>query len=165
IRAASKNARFLDEQLYHAIFSRLRGKVGEKLTVVFENGAGNEASLDIPLGVRAGSPARFGNLLTFYVVCETHKLRVHIAYFSLNAFFDPPGVIKALGDTVKANGNADGFILDLRGNPGGIGAMAMGVGNWFVTERNQKLGTLITRDNTLKFTLNPRAEAYRGPLA
>src|SRR5262249_24949598 len=60
IRAASKNARFLDEQLYHAIFSRLRGKVGEKLTVVFENGAGNEASLDIPLGVRAGSPARFG---------------------------------------------------------------------------------------------------------
>ncbi len=102
---------------------------------------------------------------TFYIVYESRKLTGNIAYFSLNAFFDPPRVIKALGETVKANADADGFILDLRGNPGGVGAMAMGVGNWFATKPNQKLGALITRDTTLKFTLNPRAEAFRGPLA
>jgi carboxyl-terminal processing protease len=43
--------------------------------------------------------------------------------------------------------------------------MAMGVGNWFINEPNQKLGTLQTRDTSFKFVLNPRAERFTGPLA
>jgi carboxyl-terminal processing protease len=43
--------------------------------------------------------------------------------------------------------------------------MAMGVGNWFVEEPNQKLGTLFTRESSFKFALNPRAETFHGPLA
>src|SRR5262249_35588080 len=73
--------------------------------------------------------------------------------------------MKVLGETVKTNLDADGFIIDLRGNPGGIGGMAMGVGGWFVNTSNQKLGTLFTRDGSLKFTLNPRFETFNGPLA
>jgi carboxyl-terminal processing protease len=165
IRESNKSAPSLDGLLNRAVVGRLRGKVGAKRTVVFQDGQGREVSLTIPLAEPTGVPTRFGNLPTFYVSYESRKLAGNIAYFSLTAFFDPVRVMKALEETVKANFNADGFILDLRGNPGGLGAMAMGVGNWFVEEPNQKLGTLFTRESSFKFALNPRAETFRGPLA
>jgi carboxyl-terminal processing protease len=165
IRESNKGSSFLDVLLNRALVGRLHGKMGSKLTILFENGHGKDMSLSIPLAEPAGVPTRFGNLPTFHVSYESRKLAGNIAYFSLTAFFDPVRVMKALEETVKANLKADGFILDLRGNPGGLGAMAMGVGNWFVEEPNQKLGTLFTRESSFKFALNPRAETFRGPLA
>jgi carboxyl-terminal processing protease len=165
IRESNKGSAFLDSLLNRAVVGRLHGKVGEKLTIVFQNGQGKEISLPIPLAVPPGIPARFGNLPTFYVSFASRKVAGNVAYFSLTAFFDPVHVMKALEETVKANLSADGFVLDLRGNPGGLGAMAMGVGNWFVEEPNQKLGTLFTRESSFKFALSPRAETFRGPLA
>jgi carboxyl-terminal processing protease len=165
IRESNKGSAFLDGLLNRAVLGRLRGKVGGKLTIVSQNGQGQEVSLPIVLAEPSGVPVRFGNLPTFFVSFESRKVAGNIAYFSLTAFFDPVHVMKALEDTVKANLNADGFVLDLRGNPGGLGAMAMGVGNWFVEEPNQKLGTLFTRESSFKFTLSPRAETFRGPLA
>jgi len=53
----------------------------------------------------------------------------------------------------------------LRGNPGGIGAMAMGMAGWFVDKPGQRLGTMTLRAATLNFVINPRAGAYAGPLA
>jgi carboxyl-terminal processing protease len=164
IRESNKSSAFLDSLLNRAVVGRLRGKVGGKLTIVFENGQGKEVSLPIPLAEPTGVPTRFGHLPTFYVSFESRNVG-NIAYFSLTAFFDPVRVMKALEKTVKASLKADGFILDLRGNPGGLGAMAMGVGNWFVEEPNQKLGTLFTRESSFKFALSPRSETFRGPLA
>ena len=68
--------------------------------------------------------------------------------------------------------DADGIVLDLRGNPGGIGAMAMGIAGHFTPEK-QPLGTMRTRDSEITFTTNPRrastegkaVEPYSGPLA
>ncbi len=59
----------------------------------------------------------------------------------------------------------DGFIVDLRGNPGGIGIMAMGMAGWFIAQPDQKLGTLFMRDTKLNFVVNPRAATFAGPLA
>jgi carboxyl-terminal processing protease len=61
--------------------------------------------------------------------------------------------------------DADGIVIDLRGNPGGIGAMAIGMGGWLVDERNLYLGTMKTRETELKFVLNPRVKTYDGPVA
>src|SRR5206468_2033962 len=36
---------------------------------------------------------------------------------------------------------------------------------WFVSQQNQVLGTMITRDTKLKFIINPRAETFSGKLA
>jgi len=58
-----------------------------------------------------------------------------------------------------------GFIVDLRGNPGGIGIMAMGMAGWFLSQPDEKLGTLYMRDSTLKFVVNPRLNTFAGPLA
>jgi carboxyl-terminal processing protease len=67
---------------------------------------------------------------------------------------------------------ADGIIVDLRGNPGGLAAMLMGISGQFVAER-KTLGVMKMREGELKFTANPRVvsasgarvEPYSGPLA
>ncbi len=72
-------------------------------------------------------------------------------------------------DTLRS---ADGIIIDLRGNPGGIGAMAMGIAGHFTSEARE-LGEMKTRDVTLQFQTNPRTVSttgvsvtpYAGPVA
>ena len=72
-------------------------------------------------------------------------------------------------DTLRS---ADGIIIDLRGNPGGIGAMAMGIAGHFTAEARE-LGEMKTRDVTLQFQTNPRTVSttgvsvtpYAGPVA
>jgi carboxyl-terminal processing protease len=66
----------------------------------------------------------------------------------------------------------DGIVIDLRGNPGGLGAMVMGFGGYFV-DSTRSLGTMRTRQVSLNFVINPRSsrangstvEPYSGPLA
>jgi len=72
-------------------------------------------------------------------------------------------------DTLRT---ADGIVIDLRGNPGGIGAMAMGIAGHFTPEISD-LGEMRTRDTTLHFNTNPRrvsttgvaVQPYTGPVA
>jgi carboxyl-terminal processing protease len=72
-------------------------------------------------------------------------------------------------DTLRS---ADGIIIDLRGNPGGIGAMAMGIAGHFTSEPSE-LGEMTTRDASLRFKTNPRTVSttgvavtpYAGPVA
>ncbi len=64
-------------------------------------------------------------------------------------------------------GNADkakGFIIDLRGNPGGIGFMATGAAGWFTPHKDLKLGAMTMRGTTLNFVVSPRPNATDAPL-
>src|SRR5207244_2459374 len=79
---------------------------------------------------------------------------------------DPTRLMTSFGDAVASAGAKAGFIVDLRGNPGGLGIMATGMAGWFIDKPNQQLGVMQTRQGgPLKFVVNPRAPAYRGPLA
>ena len=69
------------------------------------------------------------------------------------------------GDAVQQCARCDGLIIDLRGNPGGIGAMAMGMAGWLVDKPGQRLGTMYLRGAALNFVILPRMEAYTGPVA
>jgi carboxyl-terminal processing protease len=67
---------------------------------------------------------------------------------------------------------SDGIVIDLRGNPGGLAAMLMGISGHFIDER-KALGVMKTRENELRFVANPRrvnargerVEPYSGPVA
>ena len=65
-----------------------------------------------------------------------------------------------------AEQDLDGVIIDLRGNPGGLGAMVMGMAGHFVSEPGQSLGEMKLRGTELRFVANPRAEFQRfhGPV-
>src|SRR5262249_54081145 len=56
---------------------------------------------------------------------------------------------------------ANGIVIDLRGNPGGLAAMLMGISGHFVGER-VTLGVMKTRDNELRFVANPRLVSANG---
>jgi len=68
--------------------------------------------------------------------------------------------------------SADGIVIDLRGNPGGLAGMIMGLAGHFTSERDT-LGVMKTKQSELRFPANPRlvdaagqrVDPYRGPLA
>jgi len=62
---------------------------------------------------------------------------------------------------VDKHRTADGLVLDLRGNPGGLAAMIMGISGHFVPDL-KVLGVMKTRDNTLEFKANPRTVDSTG---
>jgi carboxyl-terminal processing protease len=147
------------------VMARLDGPIGGNVDVLFHDAKDKDVQLSIPLDVPEGTAASFGNLGTFYVQLVSRRVEGTIAYVALNIFFDPIMVIRKFSQAIKSSGDTEGVILDLRGNPGGIGAMSMGMGGFFIDKPNQKLGTMITRDGSINFVLNPRPGAFQGPVA
>ena len=110
-------------------------------------------------------PATFGNLPTFHVQFHSKRVDGTIGYVSLNIFFDLVNVLEQFGAVIEASRDTEGLIIDLRGNPGGIGAMSMAMGGWLVSQPGLKLGTLKTREASLNFSLQPRRRSYKAPVA
>jgi len=109
---------------------------------------------------------KFGYLYPEHVWIDSSRVGGgNIGYVSFNIFLDPARLMNLFGEAVQSCMKCDGFVIDLRGNPGGIGAMAMGMAGWFIDQSNQRLGTLYMRDTTLKFVINPRVNTFSGPLA
>lgn len=107
----------------------------------------------------------FGNFPELPLRYHGEKLPGNVYYFYLSIFLDPQTVMPAFRQAVEEARDCDGFILDIRHNPGGIGGMAMGIGNAFVSEPNLKLGSMIQRNAKIDFVLNPQPEPYTKPLA
>ncbi len=162
---ALKDSPYLELRLARAVESRLTGTVGEKLAVVFRDGEDRDVSLELPLAKPKGRPTTFGHMPATVVRLEARRLDSGVGYIFLNTFFDPVNVSREFREAVFSKPAAEGIILDLRGNPGGLGGMAMGMGNLFVEKADQKLGTMALRNGTINFVLNPQAETFRGPLA
>ncbi|HVW11696.1 MAG TPA: S41 family peptidase [Bryobacteraceae bacterium] len=112
-----------------------------------------------------GSIVQFGNLPESRLVFESRMLSGGVGYIQFNEFLDPVTIMPKFEAAMRQFAGAPGVILDLRGNPGGIGIMAMGIAGFFVSQNGQQLGTMKMRDNTLKFNIYPRPEVYRGKLA
>lgn len=112
-----------------------------------------------------GNRAQFGNLPPIYAWIESRRLEGEIGYIRVPIFLDPATVMSGFNEAMASFADAKGVIIDLRGNPGGIGAMAMGMAGWLIEGDGRRLGVMKTRDNEIKFTVNPRAETFAGPVA
>jgi carboxyl-terminal processing protease len=152
--------------LSRAILSRLDGPAGESISVDFRDGRNQRVTKSLIQGKPKGALSQFGYLYPMHVWFESSKLaNGSIGYVKFNMFLDPAHVMDRFGEAVEGCKTCRGFIIDLRGNPGGIGAMAMGMAGWFIDKPGQRLGTLYMRDTTLKFVVNPRVYTFPGPLA
>jgi carboxyl-terminal processing protease len=137
---------------------------GDTIKVVFLDGANAQVTRDLTLGQERGQTARFGNLPPMRVFFESKKFG-NTGYVRFNMFLDLVRVMNGFGNAVENCMHCDGFVVDLRGNPGGIGGMAMGMAGWLVDKPDERLGTMYMRDATLNFVINPRAEVFTGPVA
>jgi carboxyl-terminal processing protease len=114
---------------------------------------------------RKGKLVHFGNLPETRLYFDSRALADGAGYIHFNEFLDPASIMPQFEAALNRFHGAPGVILDLRGNPGGIGIMAMGIAGFFIDKDGQRLGEMKMRETTLKFVIFPRPETYAGPLA
>jgi carboxyl-terminal processing protease len=165
IRNQFRNSTMLDIRLARSALFRLQGPAGSSVHLDVVDGTGKSASMDVERAAPRGKMVRFGNLPPQYVWSEWRKARPDVGYVRFNEFLDPESVAKTIEDAVKGCEGCKGFVIDLRGNPGGIGGLAMGVAGWFVDKAGLQLGTMYLRTSNLKFVIFPRPQPFRGLLA
>jgi carboxyl-terminal processing protease len=113
----------------------------------------------------SGEITSFGFLPPMVVSFDSKKLPGGVEYTHFNLFLKPDLVVARFGEAIRDCGRCPGVVVDLRGNPGGIGAMAMGIAGFLVSQPDQKLGTMYMRSLPVRFVIFPRAEVYEGPVA
>lgn len=157
-----------------AIASRLRGAPGNPVKVEFEDGEGKVVSLEIPRDQPPGEVSRLGNLPPMNARLDSKEVTTpggrRVGVIRFNIWLIP--ISARFDEALHALRSADAIVVDLRGNPGGIGGMTMGIGGHFVTEL-KPLGTMTMRGNALTFKANPRrvspdnkrVEPFGKPLA
>jgi carboxyl-terminal processing protease len=89
----------------------------------------------------------------------------NVGYFRLDMFLDVIRVLPQFEQAIQSCKDCKGFLIDLRGNPGGVAIMANALAGWFVAKDNIKLGTMFQRGVNLNFVVLPRMNGYDGPLA
>ncbi len=166
--------RLLNVEAWRIAQTRLRGSVGSTVDVAFENGQGAPVKLSLERRPEKGEPVTVGSLPTMFVRVESEQkqtpggktagvIRFNVWMAAVDALF------QQAVDRFRA---FDGIIIDLRGNPGGLAGMIMGTSGHFVGER-KTLGVMKTRENELRFFVNPRlvsaagerVQPYAGPVA
>jgi carboxyl-terminal processing protease len=147
-----------------AIAARLNGEIGKTVEVEFRNGHGAKQELALGRAEPPGLPAQLGNLPPLHMVIEAYRAAPRVGYLRFNLFFDPETLIQKTRHAVEDCRACDGFVIDLRGNPGGLGALAMGLAGWFLDRSGLRLGEMILRASNLQFVVFPRPEPFRGPL-
>ena len=141
----------------------LRGGQGSTVEVTFEDGSGTVVTKSVTRTQERGQAVTVGSLPTMYVRVinqprQTPKGRpVGLVGFNVwMAAVDAP-----FQRAIDQHRGSAGIVLDLRGNPGGLAAMMMGIAGHFVGEATP-LGVMKTRDNELRFTVNPRRVSAEG---
>lgn len=138
----------------------LSGAVGSTVDVELGRG-GEKLERKIERAAAKEPPVKFGLLGSLPAEFESKRLAGGVGYIRFNPCFAPQQeqVIEAL----KSMADAPGMVLDLRGNPGGSGAVAMGLTRHLVREAID-LGTMKTRRDSIRFFVNPDDQPYAGPL-
>jgi carboxyl-terminal processing protease len=142
--------------------------------VKFEDGSGTIVTRALERRPDEGQPVTVGNLPTMFVRVESAKKRTPagatVGVIGFNVWM--AAVDAEFQKAMDGLRHADGIVVDLRGNPGGLAAMLMGISGHFVGER-KTLGVMKTRDSELRFVANPRLVSatgervppFAGPLA
>ena len=164
---AEEEGNLRDLTLRRAILLRFAGAVGESAHCAFLDDHDQPVYKNIVRAEPRGNLTTLGYLGPARVWFEARQFKAgerKIEYVAFNMFLDPANLMPEFGSAVESCLKCDGFIIDLRGNPGGLGAMATGMASWFI-DKQSLLGTLYLRESALKFMINPRANTYAGPLA
>ena len=141
----------------------LSPSVGDSVRVRFlRDGKPLERNL-VAIPVR-GTISKFGNLPPLAGRVVVQRLPASgsdscVGVIAFNIWL--PALAPELQRAVDSVADCAGIVLDVRGNPGGVGAMVMGFGGYFV-ESPTSLGTMKSREVSLNFVINPRRIRVKG---
>ena len=161
-------------QAWRVALSSLRGPADSSVDITFVDGAGTNVTKPVRRHPEHGDPVTVGSLPTMYVRVASSAARTPgggaAGVIGFNVWMTP--INAPFQQAIDRFRSADGIVLDLRGNPGGLAAMIMGISGYFLPER-LTLGVMKTRESELKFVAIPRlvngsgerVEPYAGPVA
>lgn len=150
-----------------AIGERLRGREGTPITMTFLDENDGEVVVDVVRAEPPGSFVKFGNLppmstnleYRWLTPEETGDPDARVGYIAFNIFMIP--IAPQFERAMVALRDADGIVIDLRGNPGGVGMMASALSRFLVSESGQ-LGTMTMRGAELQFNVEPVVVTSQG---
>lgn len=155
------------------IESRFTGSAGEPVAAGFVDAEGRALQVTMLRRVARGQAVNFGHLPTIHASVEHQRVDRSdrcVGVIRLTTWMPP--VAAALDSAIVTHNGCAGIVLDLRGNPGGLAGMVMGVAGHFMS-RPDSLGMLRLRGATLHLVANPRyvdaagrtVEPFAGRLA
>ncbi len=153
-------------ELRRAAALRLAGPAGTRVTVSYLDERDRPAKAVLTRDPPRGVAVQLGFLPPIYPEVRAYEIG-DVGVLAFNIFFLDP----VLGEIKKAvarfqEHHVRAIVLDLRGNPGGQGAMSIPVASLFVSEP-VRLGTLTFREMGQRFDARPElgARPFLGPLA
>lgn len=152
-----------------AALRRLQGPTGTKVTVDYLDEDDRPRKVVLDREAARGTAVQIGHLPPLYPEVRVTEVD-GVGVIAFNLFLLQPVLpeIQRAMDRFRARTDRPirALILDLRGNPGGIGAMAIPVAAELVATRTV-LGTLQFRDFSQTFAAEPAAgrTPFRGPVA
>jgi carboxyl-terminal processing protease len=161
-------------EAWRLIVTSLRGPSDTTADVSFIDGSDATVTKSIERKAERGEPVTVGSLPTMFVRVSSsmastpggHKAGV----IAFNVWMT--AVDRDFQKAMDRFRSTDGIVIDLRGNPGGLAGMIMGLSGHFLAER-ATLGVMKTREQELRFNANPRlvnaagerVEPFKGPVA
>ena len=150
-------------EIWRAAMMRLRGPAGSRFIATIVPAAGGVRTATIERVEEPGQTVLLGNLPPIKLEVASRAVETPsgaeagvIRFNVWMAAADAP--FAAAVDRFRAS---RGIVIDLRGNPGGLAGMIMGISGHFFGERTA-LGTMTTRTTELTFYANPRLSRPDG---
>ncbi len=170
-----------DDMRIHAmsmINNRLQGREGSSIELTFLDGSDREVVVQVGREPAPGEYVKFGNLPPMSTHLEWERVsqvnnegeQVEIGVIRFNIWMIPiaPRFERAMYELQ----DTDGIIIDLRGNPGGVGALSSSLSR-FIMDEKASLGTMTMRGAEMSFNIEPvivttwgeEIEPFSGPIA
>ncbi len=145
----------------YAVNSQLKGKTDSEVSITYLDEEDAKHRVTLKRSKLKGEPVKFGEMPTVFASTESRILESGIGYIRFNIFMLP--LFQKIESGILSFADAPGIILDLRGNPGGIGGMAAPLAARFYSEQST-LGTMRLRQGEIRYVIFPYEKPYTGPV-
>lgn len=167
-------ARIAHTQFLRSLNVALDGRPGESVHLILRDGQDRPVEADLVRRTRPGTPVQFGNLPPLVADLAHHRIELQnacVGVIRFNIWMVIP-LSAAFDRAIDTMRDCAGIVVDIRGNPGGVAGMVIGVAGHFY-DTDQTLGELTMRTGELRLYANPRrvdtdgdaVVPFRGPVA
>jgi carboxyl-terminal processing protease len=144
------------------VLAEIEGKPESAVTILYFDGNDRpHTAMILREKLKGELSPPLGNFPPQYTEFESKRLPDNIGYIRFNIFTVP--VMGKVRNAIRELSDTGGMIFDLRGNPGGVGAMASGIAGLLTTKQGS-LGTMKLRTSQLNFSFFPQTDSYSSPV-
>jgi carboxyl-terminal processing protease len=159
---SKESASITKTRITRAILARINGHPGSSVDLAVLDGRNRKRAVTVRREQLKGEMSeRFGNFPPQYTEFEVKRLEGGIGYIRFNIFVMI--LMDRLRAAIRGMHDAPGIIIDLRGNPGGLGGMASGIAGELETKQTS-LGVMRMRVGYNNFAVFPQQNPYTGPV-